>query len=132
MRQELDVLLCERYPHIFANRHQSLRVSDMTFGFSCQDGWFALIDALCERLQFWTNYNHAPQVVAAQVKEKFGKLCFYVESADEAQHGMIVMAEAMSTHICEQCGYPGQLLVLGKGWHRTRCPQHTLEDAMPR
>jgi hypothetical protein len=68
-------------------------------GDACGDGWFDLIDTLCERLQFWTDRNKAPQVVAHQVKEKFGTLCFYPREANETQRGMIHMAEAMSARI---------------------------------
>ena len=50
MRQELDDLLCLQYPLIFAQR--SMKDSGMSQGFTCGDGWFALIDALCECLQF--------------------------------------------------------------------------------
>ena len=65
MRKDLDNLLCQRYPLIFADRSRSIKESCMGWGFSCGDGWFDLIDSLCERLQFWTDHNHAPQIVAA-------------------------------------------------------------------
>lgn len=124
MNKELDALLCERYPLIFANRHASFQESCMAWGVSCGDGWFTLIDTLCERLQFWTEHNNAPQVVATQVKEKWGALCFYADNANETQLGMIFMAEAMSSYICEQCGSPGQIFVNARGWHLTCCHAH--------
>jgi hypothetical protein len=37
----------------------------------CRDGWYDLIDVLCERLQAWTDLNGAPQVVVSEVKEKW-------------------------------------------------------------
>ncbi|MCX9156490.1 hypothetical protein OPU71_10190 [Niveibacterium sp. 24ML] len=95
----------------------------MSRGFSCGDGWFDLIDVLCERLQFFTDHNKSPQVVAIQVKEKFGALCFYVRNANDVQRGMIAMAEAMSVRICDECGKPGKLLI-ANGWHMTRCDEH--------
>jgi hypothetical protein len=130
MRKELDVLLCQRYPKIFAERRGSIQETCMAWGFSCGDGWFTLIDALCERLQFWTDRNKAPQVVAAQVKEKFGTLSFYVDGANDVQRGMIWMAGALSAHICEMCGNPGSVLDHG-GCIMTRCPGHTPEVARP-
>ena len=33
MRQELDQLLCERYPKIFANRHADMKTTAMCWGF---------------------------------------------------------------------------------------------------
>ena len=132
MRKDLDDLLCQRYPLIFADRSRSIKESCMGWGFACGDGWFDLIDSLCERLQFWTDHNHAPQIVAAQVKEKFGELCFYTRTTPSPeQTGMIIFAEAMSARICEQCGKPGKTLVYNF-WHMTRCPEHAPEGAVPR
>ena len=130
MKNELDALLCQRYPKIFANRGLSAQESCMFWGFSCGDGWFDLINNLCERLQFWTAHNGAPQVVALQVKEKFGTLSFYVSGADDTQRGMIAMASGMSGRICEECGNPGQLLVDG-GWWRTCCEAHAPKGSVP-
>ena len=123
MKKELDELLCQRYPLIFADRRRSIKESCMGWGFSGGDGWFDLIDTLCERLQFWTDRNGAPQVVAQQVKEKFGTLCFYPREANQTQRGMIYMAEALSARICDQCCRPGQTLV-HEHWHMTRCAEH--------
>ena len=66
------------------------------------------------------------QVVAAQVKEKFGTLRFYVDGGDEATRGMIQMAEAMTAVTCEECGAPGT--TGGRGWIRTLCPKHHVKD----
>lgn len=130
MKKELDELLCQRYPLIFAERHLSQMETCMCWGIACGDGWFDLIDSLCERLQFWTDRNKAPQVVAIQVKEKFGTLCFYPRgAASQEQRGMIHMAEAMSARICDQCGKPGQTLV-HEHWHMTRCAEHAPAGAI--
>ena len=47
MKQELDDLLCSRYPALFSQRHESPQVSSMHWGFSCGDGWFVLVDSFC-------------------------------------------------------------------------------------
>ena len=130
MNKELDALLCERYPLIFVERHRSIKESCMAWGFSCGDGWFTLIDTLCERLQFWTDHNGAPQVVVTQVKEKWGVLSVHANPADDYQRGMIVMAEAMSGWICEQCGQPGQVLVNTRHAFLARCPRHAPDGAI--
>lgn len=62
------------------------------------------------------------QLVADQVKEKFGGLRFYHHGGDELCNGVIDMAQAMSFRICEECGSPGK--VGGKAWIRTLCPTH--------
>lgn len=51
MNKQLDNYLCKKYPKIFAKRKSSMQESCMCWGFSCGNGWFYLIDALCERLQ---------------------------------------------------------------------------------
>ena len=130
MRQELDELLCRRYPLIFAERHLPMTRTCMCWGIACGDGWFELIDALCERLQFWTDHNAAPQVVAFQVKEKLGELRFYPRSPPGCeQSGMIQMAQAMSARICDACGRPGQTLT-HECWLMTRCAQHAPQGAV--
>lgn len=130
MNKELDALLCKRYPLIFAERRLSIQQSCMARGFSCGDGWFTLIDTLCGRLQFWTDRNQAPQVLASQVKDKWGILHFYAAGANDWQRGMIAMAQAMSGHVCEQCGQPGQILVNANRVFLTRCPDHAPEEAI--
>lgn len=66
-----------------------------------------------------------PQVIAVQVKEKFGTLRFYVDGGNEVTHAMINMAESMSARTCEKCGAPGKLR--GKTWLYTACDEHTEE-----
>lgn len=124
MKKELDDLLCQKYPKIFSERNMPTNKSCMAWGFSCHDGWFDLIDVLCTQLQFWTDQNGAPQVTAKQVKEKFGKLCFYCAGGNDHTFGMVVMAQSMSARICEVCGNPGTL-EKEDGWYRVRCAAHT-------
>lgn len=63
-----------------------------------------------------------PQLIADQVKEKFGGLRFYHHGGDDFCDGVLSMAENLSYRICEECGAPGK--VGGKGWIRTLCPTH--------
>lgn len=63
-----------------------------------------------------------PQVVAVQVKEKFGTLRFYVDGGDDYTDGVIAMAEALSGRTCEECGAPGT--TNSGGWLSTRCSLH--------
>jgi len=125
MRDELDDLLCKRYPNIFINRHLPIQQSAMGRGFECGDGWFDLIDTLCQRLQFLTDHGDAPQAVALQVKEKLGSLRFYVRNPTAEQSGMIGMAQAMSEKLCDICGNSAVLHT--EGTLRTRCSGHLEE-----
>ena len=57
-----------------------------------------------------------------QVKEKFGGLRFYVNSATEEMYRLISEAESQSYEICEECGKPGTLSQKIKGgWMKTLC-----------
>jgi len=69
--------------------------------------------------------DEIPQVVVAQVKEKFGTLRFYYDGGDEYISGLVRMAESMSGVTCEECGAPGT--TNGGGWVRTLCEKHEAE-----
>lgn len=128
MREDLDKKLCEKYPLIFKNRHESMTKTAMCWGFECGDGWYDLIDVLCNNIQHhvdWYNKyqeEKMEQVVAFQVKEKYGGLRFYVDGGDDYILGMISLAESLSHRICEECGAAGKSR--GNGWVRTLCDQH--------
>jgi len=131
MREELDKELCEKYPEIFRDRHAPVTQTPMGFGFECGDGWFDLIDALCKRIQNYIDWERKyppphdekiEQVVASQVKEKFGGLRFYFDGGNDVIRGMVMMAEEMSYNICEECGNKGR--IRANGWVTTRCFEH--------
>ncbi len=123
MSPELDDLLCTKYSKIFARRHLSKTQSAMYWGFQCEDGWFQLLDDLCDKLQRRTDVDGDPQLEALQVKEKFGGLRFYVSSATDEQRALIQSAESLSNRTCEECGADGKLDRTG-GWFSTRCREH--------
>lgn len=169
MTDELERKLIEKYPKIFADCGKSPSVSCMAFGIECGDGWYYLLDTLCEALTYTystsaeineedaracgiegytykdgeTRYFfkvEAPQVVAEQIKEKFGTLRFYHRLEYDATNlklaekypklkeintryanyidGIIHFAEIASVHTCEVTGEQGELYVR-KGWLKT-------------
>ena len=67
-----------------------------------------------------------PQVIATQVKEKFGTLRFYYYGGDDYCRGVESLADSLSAVTCEVCGSPGKLLT--QGWHRTLCETHAKEQ----
>ena len=145
MSPELDNKLVTKYPEIFANRHGDMRTTAMCWGFECGDGWYDLIDTLCSNIQHHIDnikrnrevtlskeiFNpdmvpkEVPQVVAVQVKEKFGSLRFYYNGGDDHIRGLVTMAEAMSNKICMTCGKPGKMYT--KGWWNVACEEHKVE-----
>lgn len=67
-----------------------------------------------------------PQVVASQVKEKYGGLRFYYSGGDDGIDTMVSFAEMLSERTCETCGAPGK--VRGGLWYYTACDAHTKEE----
>ena len=84
-------------------------------------GWRDLVKKLSEDLEKLNGGREFP-LYAAQVKEKFGGLRFYVYSSSNEQDLIIQEAEAESYKICEDCGAPGVPRSLS--WMRTLCDEH--------
>src|ERR1035437_9445771 len=121
MHQLLDDYICKKYPKIFCDRNKSEMESCMHWGLAVGNGWFSLIDNLCRNIQHHIDnppYDYdeeekcyrpatkptCPQVVAQQVKEKFGGLRFYADGGDKCTGTLIDDAEDLSYSICEECG----------------------------
>ena len=172
MSPELDKQLCNKYPKIFIDRNKSPQETCMHWGFEVGDGWYELIDVLCEALTYtfttsvevdeedgkrlgiepsnWKGEDKSryffkvepPQVVASQVKEKYGTLRFYYQleySADNTSlvatkkypdleainkryfdyiDGIVHFAEIASGRTCEVTGAEGSMYVRD-GWYKT-------------
>src|SRR5262249_3378428 len=125
MKQELDEALCAKYPKIFADRHGSMRETAMCWGFDVGDGWYDIIDKLCAEIQAIADKDGL-EVRAAQVKEKFGGLRFYVDGGNDKIRAAISRAEAASGETCETCGKPGK--IVGISWMYCACPDHVRKD----
>jgi hypothetical protein len=159
----------------------------MCWGLEVGDGWYEIIDTLCEVLTntYSTSievdeedgkrlgiepYNHGgensyyfsvepPQVIATQVKEKFGTLRFYhrVEYGEKITYlletnkypelvkvvdryyafvdGIIHFAEIASGRTCEETGQPGELHASGGtrgGWLKTVSRQYAKTELADR
>lgn len=115
MDKQLQATLYERYPAIFRERGMSAQKSCMHWGLAVDDGWYTLLDAACSLIQ-------GSNVVAKQVKEKFGTLRFYVSGGTAFDDGVIQAAEALSSTLCEVCGSPGY--IVHDAWVRTLCANH--------
>ena len=170
MDQELQQKLFAKYPSIFRNVNKSPRESCMAFGIECGNGWYNIIDALCtafssgyssckivndydtgiEDKKVSFEYSTADiQVVASQVKEKFGGLRFYyfTRYSEEFEkrvelypntvaaiskeifnyyNGIVHLAEIMSVMTCEETGKPGRWCSRS-GWIKTLCKEKAEE-----
>lgn len=119
MNRELEEKLVKKYPKLFRNYRGDPRQTCMAWGMTCGDGWYNLIDELCSKLEPFG-------LTAAQVKEKFGGLRFYIEGCPsdkfEEIYKYIGEAEKKSVETCEVCGKPGE--VRGGSWLRCLCDDH--------
>ena len=115
--QEMQEYFPKVFPKIFSGKYGGIAVGT---------GWFDILNSACQLIQSHLDWKpDVPQVVAEQVKEKFGGLRFYVQGGDEYTQGVIAMAEMMSGKVCEECGAPGASG--GNGWISTLCPTHREE-----
>jgi hypothetical protein len=114
----------EKYPKIFSKPYG---------GFCIGPGWWPIVEKLCSNIQHhidWQNKNHekhpvVEQVIAVQIKEKFGGLRFYYDGGDDTIYGMVRMAESWASNHCEECGKPGTSR--NGGWIKTLCDEHDKE-----
>jgi hypothetical protein len=137
MKNELESRLVEKYPGIFRDYGGDIRKTCMGWGFSHGDGWYDLIDKMCEDI---TNLakDTGIEIVAEQVKEKFGGLRFYyytsytgerddkIKEIEQKISDRINQAEAESYKTCEVCGKPGK--PNSKGWITTLCKECEKKD----
>ena len=106
-----------RFPNLFKEVPRA--------GFSIGDGWFPILETLFPILEYEIlrlPYEEHKGIYVAQIKEKFGGLCVYMNKSTPYMSGAIQMAENMSYSICETCGQPGKRR--NSGWIKTLCTRH--------
>ena len=69
MKQELDKLLCEKYPKMMVNRNKSMMETCMCWGFSCGDGWFNILDQLMGNIQHHIDWKEKQRTWAKEYNE---------------------------------------------------------------
>lgn len=130
MKEELQLELVKKYPKILKHFRGDPMSTCMAWGFECDDGWYELLDKCMEKLQYFCDLcskdEREVQVVADQIKEKFGGLRFYVsvyganDIEDKIVDDIIREAERKATNTCEVTGENGDLCKRG-GWLKTLC-----------
>lgn len=103
--------------------------TDVPFIFECGDGWVDILHEAAIRLN--EHIQTLPEdvrqdVVALQVKEKYGRLRLYVSYYTEEIDRIVREAEEKSGKTCETCGKTGKLR--GSRWFYTACDEHTREE----
>ena len=69
MKQELDKLLCERYPKMMVNRNKDMKETCMCWGFECGDGWFNILDQLMGSIQHHIDWKEKQRKWAIEYNE---------------------------------------------------------------
>ena len=101
--------------------HGDYRLFNEYYSWSTDAGRAAKMETISEEKPRDVPPEHG-QVIATQVKEKFGGLRFYVNGATDKIYNYISFAETMSYKTCEVCGSPGKTYT--DGWHQTLCDIH--------
>ena len=106
MKQNLQNKLYKFFPKIFVQKDKPKEETCMCWGIECPDEWYDAIFHLCEFLQNYVDTHHVKQIEAVQVKEKFGKLCFYTNYHDPYVQGAIGMAQYFLQPLNQPCRIP--------------------------
>ena len=69
MKQELDKLLCEKYPKMMVNRHKNMQETCMCWGFECGDGWFNILNQLMGNIQHHIDWKDKQREYARKYNE---------------------------------------------------------------
>ena len=69
MKQELDKLLCEKYPKMMVNRNKDMKETCMCWGFECGDGWFNILDQLMGNIQHHIDWKEKQRKWAIDYNE---------------------------------------------------------------
>jgi len=138
MKTELELELVKKYPKILRDYKGDMMKTCMAWGMECGDGWYKLLDECMEKLQYFCDLcfyksGEEVQVVASQIKEKYGTLSFYTDAycANNVQRDIIddiiSEAERKSAYTCEVTGERGEACHRG-GWYRTLCYEQARKD----
>ena len=98
--------------------------------FEINEGWKELVEEITCKIEVVNNkYSPSSYIRAAQVKQKFGGLRYYIsiEEIDEQDvryvYDMIAEAEKRSFTICEYCGSPANTSK-DRTYVETLCNEH--------
>ena len=129
-REKFQEKIYKEFPKLYADVNKPAYQTSMCWGIDTGPGWYDLIYDLSAKLE--KLITDLPQdqkdwdCKAAQVKEKFGGLRFYMTAETEEMSNLIREAENQSVQTCEQCGKPGQLIKAG--WIYCACKDCVKEE----
>ena len=138
MKIELQRYLKKKFPELYP--------ADLSF--DCNDGWFRTLLWLSRYLQMYITqqnemaksnpqyYLPVKQIVAKQIKQKFGTLRFYSDGGNQHTQTVIDYVQFISGYICEQTGttddvgynHNGFVEVLHKDLAKNKNDFHFVDD----
>lgn len=82
------------------------RETCMAWGVDCGDGWFGILERMCQRIQeqMQKDPEHMQTFAFDQIKEKFGTLRVYFHGGNKMADEFVGQAERESETTCEACG----------------------------
>jgi diaminopimelate decarboxylase len=110
MNQSLIDSLFEKYPNLFVK----------TEAITCEDGWFDIIDEMCQKIQDYIDKEEEVQTRIFKIVNLYGGLHInaFTDSC-EVIEDYIEEAEAKASSTCEFTGLPGELHCRGSLYHVT-------------
>ena len=118
--REFENLLVENFPKLYRDMRGDPSKTCMAWGCSVSNGWYDIIWELSEKVEPLIGDT---DICAAQVKEKFGTLRFYVNDySNEEINQLVQEAETKTNDTCEICGLEGSRR--SGGWIVTLCDKH--------
>jgi hypothetical protein len=88
--------------------------------------WYKKLWSIYKRSRYHylrDNQTPIPQVIAVQIKEKFGTLRFYYIGGDDRITPIVDFYESYTQYICEDCGSTTEIGYTN-GWIRNVCKKH--------
>jgi len=128
MDLEKQLKICSAAPSVFYRTPMG-ETTEIPFPFECGNGWADLLYDAAVKLNAYLETmpkEVREDIVAMQVKEKYGTLRFYISYYNDEIDAIIREAEKKSCTTCETCGKKGK--TRGKFWLYTACDEHTREE----
>ena len=123
MQEELEQKFAKAFPNLYADLGGDERETCMHYGISVGDGWYDLLWEASNKIEaeiLRMPEEERKNFKAAQIKEKFGGLRFYMEGGEnDVIDNAILEAEKLSYITCEKCGKPG--IPRRDRWIKTLC-----------
>lgn len=131
MKEELELELVKKYPKILKDYRGDMMQTCMAWGMECGDGWYNLLEECFKKLQYFCDLaskdGKEVQVIADQIKEKYGTLRFYYHVTGDATNtecdiidDIVTEADRKSKYTCEETGEDGTVCHQGS-WLKTLC-----------